>query len=271
MSSNLEKIFDKIGARVNFVTHPVQRAFRNEANQSAPVRLNIVTVDGEEAFEISVRSDLESSLDLNVLEVRAKDRHLVLLARQVDADGRALVKDHFLCGHDERHLFVAAVSPVSTVAAAKASLKPNAVRDQETGLNTKKRNRRRNKVFVRQGEWFFIPVEITPDVKFIRRSEPLVRGRGSKPHTAQYAYREGGQTVRVCREYPNGLTMDEYKSLIETSPRAQYFNWRDMQRDANVYVKGRISHADHATVVLDTWHRVLMNSERRTETVAFLD
>ncbi len=208
---------------------------------------------------------------MSVLEVQAKELHLVLLAKQFDDSGQAITKDHFLCGHDERHLFVASVGPVSTVAAAKASLKPPEILDQEIGLNTKKRNRRKTKIFKRQGEWFFLPANINPDPAFIRKDEPLVRGRGSKPHMAQFAYRTGGETVKVCRQHPNGLTLAEYTDLIERSPRAKNYVWRDMQRNATVYVKGYIKHADHASIILDAWHRVLINTERRTEAVAFLD
>lgn len=47
-----------------------------------------------------------------------------------------------------------------------------------------------------------------------------------------------------------------------------------MRRDAAVYVKGRVSHADHATITLDGWHQVVMNTENEAAAmrhVAFLD
>jgi hypothetical protein len=34
-----------------------------------------------------------------------------------------------------------------------------------------------------------------------------------------------------------------------------------MRRNAAVYVRGRVWHADHKTVVLNVWHRVSMNTE----------
>jgi len=34
-----------------------------------------------------------------------------------------------------------------------------------------------------------------------------------------------------------------------------------MQRDAVAHVRGRVWHPDHKTIVLDGWHRVLMNTE----------
>ncbi len=42
-----------------------------------------------------------------------------------------------------------------------------------------------------------------------------------------------------------------------------------MRRNAAVLVKGRISHRDHATVILDTWHEVVSNTE--SESIAFRD
>jgi len=271
MFSNLEKTFEKIGAELEIVFAKGRRLGNTRTTQPSPARLNIITKNGKEHFEIALEKDLANKVELSVLEVQPKDRHLVLLAKQIDNSGQTVTKDHFLCGHDERHLFVAAVGPVSTVAAAKASLKPPEILDQEVGLNTKKRNRRKTQIFKRQGEWFFIPADIDPDAVLVRKDEPLVRGRGSKPHMAQFAYRTGGETVKVCRQHPNGLTQTEYTNLIERSPRAKQYFWRDMQRNAVVYVKGRIKHADHATIVLDRWHRVMMNAERRSEAVAFLD
>jgi hypothetical protein len=47
-----------------------------------------------------------------------------------------------------------------------------------------------------------------------------------------------------------------------------------MTRDARVFVKGKIRHPDHATLVLPYWHQVFMNTETRARAmreVAFLD
>jgi hypothetical protein len=47
-----------------------------------------------------------------------------------------------------------------------------------------------------------------------------------------------------------------------------------MRRDMGVYARGSVSHADHATITLPFWHRVLMNTETQSRTmrfVAFLD
>ena len=47
-----------------------------------------------------------------------------------------------------------------------------------------------------------------------------------------------------------------------------------MRRNPLVYVRGRVRHADHKTIMLHGWHRVLMNTERQSQAmrnVAFLD
>lgn len=271
MLSSLEKMFDKIGAKVRIVYVDSNLRVRDASTRIPSTRLNIINENQEEIFEIAIRKDLSGNIDLSVLEVKPLDRHLVLLSRQVDEKGAVISKNHFLCGHDERHLFVASVDSVSTVAMAKASLKPWEIIHQETGLKTGKRNRRKTKIFKRQGEWFFIPSDLIPDPNFVIRGEPLSRGRGSKPHIAEFAYRYGGEVVKVCDQYPNGLTIAQYNALVRRTPRALHFKWQDRRRNAAVFVKGRIKHADHATVVLDSWHRVLMNTERRSDTVAFLD
>jgi hypothetical protein len=189
------------------------------------------------------------------------------------------MKQRFLCGHDERHWFAAAVpesAPVSTVRDAKDALKPREARRGERRIRKKLRGRRRNPAYVRQGEWFFLP---TPDVEIeewhILRDEPLTRGRGSKPHVADEAVRMGGETVYVRPGYPNGLSARDYERVVRRFPDAQrWTDWRIMKRNPDVYVRGRVRHPDHRTVVLSGWHRVFMNTEGEAEaasSVAFLD
>jgi len=271
MFANLQKSFERIGAKVNITKAVDERVRQRLVRQTVPVRLNITTKRGEEIFEVSIREETLPDLELSVIEVRPQDKHLLLLARHLDGNGDAIIKDHFLCGRDERHLFVASVDGVSTVAAAKASLKPNEILHKEVGLNEEKRNRRKTKAFRRQGEWFFIPTSLVVPANLIRSQEPLVRGTGSKAHIAQYAYRTQGETVMVCSRFPQGLTEPQYKALIDRDRKAKHLNWRQMVRNAGVFAKGTVRHADHATIVLDGWHRVLMNTEARTEAVAFLD
>ena len=128
---------------------------------------------------------------------------------------------------------------------------------------------------MRQGEWFFLPEpRLQVEEGLVLRNEPLSRGAGSKPHNAEFCYRYGGETVYVCEQEPQGLPEAAYRRLLERRPAARSWAWRVMRRNPQVFVKGRISHADHKTIVLPGWHRVLMNTENQAAAmshVAFLD
>jgi anti-sigma factor RsiW len=188
--------------------------------------------------------------------------------------------DKFLMGHDERDWFVARVgAKVTTVLQAKENLKPAEVQQEIKRKKVKKakRNRRRNKAFIRQGEWFFLPSDFIPGKDaIISRNEPLVRGGGGKPHIAQEACRVGGETVAVHPTLaPNGVSMDKYNRLSKENLENSW-RWRFMTRDATVYVRGRIRHPDHKTIKLRSWHKVVANTEQRRvggrlATMAFLD
>ncbi len=164
--------FDRIGARLKFAGPPTRRA-----RTAAAVSLDVRSDHKGEFFEVMLRPDADPEIE--PLDVRPGDRHLLLLVRE----GRD--KSKFLCGHDERHWFVAAVpeaAPVGTVAQAMEALKPAEVRDAQArlGLRAGERNRRRNAAFVRQGEWFFIPSpNFVVEKELIRHWEPIRRGWGS--------------------------------------------------------------------------------------------
>jgi hypothetical protein len=172
----------------------------------------------------------------------------------------------FLCGHDERHWFVAGIAdPAATVRDAKLSLAPAAIR--EAVARERHRDRRHNGVFIRQGEWFFVP-SIPPAVDArtpIHRHEPIRRGRG-KPHFCEEVIRHGGVTVRLYQGRELGDA--EFAALIAKNPKLPY---RQMVRDAAVYARGRVRHDDHATIVLHGWHRVYLNGEFFTQHVVFYD
>jgi hypothetical protein len=104
------------------------------------------------------------------------------------------------------------------------------------------------------------------------RNEPLVRGRGSKPHLCEELYRFGGETVYVSPGAPNGLTEGEYHAL--STQERQRWSWRVMKRNPKVYVRGRVRHPDHATIFLGGWHEVFMNTENLSQAmsdIVFLD
>jgi hypothetical protein len=256
----IEDKFGRMGARVKF--SPIVSRFRMEAAFTVDVRSD----RKGEYFDIQSRD--HQKVELSVLDVRADMRHLLLMAPV----------GKFLCGHDERHWFAAAIAGnASNVKTALVALKPAAVRWEEARkrVRTRDRLRRKNDAFVRQGEWFFVPAPNVPIVGLlVMRNEPLSRGAGSKPHMCEYIYRFGGQTVYVCRERPNGVTEAQYHKLLASNPHARNWGWRVMRRDMQVYARGRVWHSDHKTIYLDCWHRVFMNTENQApamRNLVFLD
>ncbi len=112
------------------------------------------------------------------------------------------------------------------------------------------------------------------DDKLVLQNEPLRRGNGGKPHWVDFLYRMGGIDVLVCPNHPNGISYEEYREIVGSNPQAKNWNWRRMKRDASVHVRGRVRHADHATITLHGWHQVVMNTEGQSKAmrnVAFLD
>ncbi len=258
-SEMLERRFAAVGARLKVAEGP----WRGEP------RIDIRSDARGEYFDLRFAVG-DRGVDLEVVDVQPRDRHLLLLAR---VDGE---KSKFLCGHDERHWFVAAVPEaargVSGVATAKAALQPPAVRALVERTRPKDPFRRRNAAYVRQGEWFFVPtVRIDPPEVLVLRDEPLSRGRGTA-HVMQFAYRQGGDSVYVNRRQPTGISEERYARL--TPDQRRNGGWMRMVRDPEVYAKGTVRHPDHATIRLPDWCRVLMNTEQGAKAmrhVAFID
>jgi hypothetical protein len=279
MDNEIMSKFQKLGARAKITVLPNQSHMRTLYRYGYPIHRPIHSIsidirrdDAGEFFDLRRRNDIK----IRVLDLRPEDRHLLLMAREIGAQNTQ-IKSKFLCGHDERSWFVAAIpeaAPVSSVQNAKDALKPREVWEAVSALGVcgKDRDRRRNVAFVRQGEWFFIPLpRMRVDEKFVLRNEPIRRGAG-KPHGCQFVFRTGGEPVWVCSAFPNGLRESEYRALSQTD--RDRHAWRQMVRDALVYAKGWIRHPDHRTVWLQCWHQVVMNTETRSRAmqhVAFLD
>ena len=135
-----------------------------------------------EFFQFRRHERVRDSVDLTVLQTDSRDRHLLLLVW-----GDAEKKERFLCGHDEREWFVAAVpGTASTISQAKDALQPRIVRDALRSRNVPSRQRhwRKNGAFRRQGEWFFVPVSAWTrgpiNEKFILRNERFAVARASR-------------------------------------------------------------------------------------------
>ena len=262
--------FEKMGARLQLNDNgnlPRNQRWRN----SQSVSVNILNDQIGEYFHITVDPDVAS---VEIVDLRPQDRHLLLMARFANNGDKA----KFLCGHDERHWFVAAVPDrrgVSNVMTAKESLKPVEVQNAQVqkGVKHKDKPNRKTKAYVRQGEWFFIPEPGFPDPDVVLRNEPLRRGSG-KPHVCSLVTRTGGETVYACRQHPNGISPEKYGEILARNPRARGWGWRQMARNPRVYAKGSVRHPDHKTIHLGYWHRVVMNTEAEApamQHVAFLD
>lgn len=147
----LESKFAMMGARFKVSVAPAQQDSHDYAVD--------IKQDGcGQFFELRVPERLRGSLDVNVLQTDKRDRHLLLFVRE--PEGKAA---RFLCGHDEREWFVAAVpGGASSVVQAKEALKPLALSTYQNQLKvpTRLRNRRKNAAFRRQGEWFFVPASV---------------------------------------------------------------------------------------------------------------
>jgi hypothetical protein len=263
MGNDIQNKFEKMGARVKLLLDP----------RLAEVRVDVRHDGGGEYFDVRHGAGAQ----VNVVDVVAKDRHLLLTSRVDDPMANKPVTARFLCGHDERSWFVAAVpesAGANNVRHAKDALKPAEVWQsmREHGTPMSKRDRRKTSAFLRQGEWFFLPRPwLRVEESRVLKREPIRRGSG-KPHECERLFRSGGETVYVHRRYPNGLTGAEYAALPEEARKQR--GWRTMVRDARVYAKGSIRHPDHKTIRLPYWHQVVMNTETRSRAmrhVAFLD
>jgi hypothetical protein len=259
----IERAFKKMGAEA-MVADP------NRHRRGRGWRIDIVMREDREVFLLD---GMTENLTLQVVQVDREDRHLLLHVGEKMSDGTT-EKSKFLCGHDERHWFVAAIPEkerVTTIKDAKEALKPKEL--------PKFRD------WYRQGEWFFVP---RPEFHLPRgaattHNEALVRrtrdGRGGKAHYASEAYRHGGVSVYFNQKHaPQGFTKTEYEEWKEKNPKEAKITehaWRQMVRDAKVYVRGEVRHPDHATLKLGTvWHEVLQNREAESRAMAnmvFLD
>jgi hypothetical protein len=119
MDTNLlDTKFARIGARLKVADRPARRT-----RTTGPISLDVLADRNGVFFEIMRQPGAEA--EIAVLDVQPADCHLLLLVR----DGKE--KSKFLCGHDERHWFVAGIpetAPVGTVRQAKEALKPAEVR-----------------------------------------------------------------------------------------------------------------------------------------------
>jgi hypothetical protein len=254
---NVREAFERIGARL--VVGPQPR------NRALPFTIDVITRNRREAFELRINAP--EQVDFGVLALDARRRHLLLQAWTVARDESRSARFRMLCGHDERHWFVAGIAnrSANSIDAAMESLKPGTAKRAQAAkhVRAKRLHSRRNAGFLRQGEWFFIPApEFEPGpLTSIQRNEPLSRGVRSKPHWAEQLVRTGGEQVWLTKRSQDVFTEAEREELFAADPIARGWVWRKRMRNADVYVRGRVRHSDHATITLPIWHSVIMNTE----------
>jgi len=163
-----------------------------------------------------------TKVDRHAVKVVAEDGDFIWIERRTDARKR-----HFLCGRDERQLFICQLPrAVTTVRKAHEVLRTPVVRSA-TGK------------VVRQGEWFFVEPsanELAALATALRAFRTVIRtqvpiGRGGHPHVA-----------------------DEFVVVPETLVGPVLVG-------RTVLVRGRVHHVDHDTVHLPAWSKVVRNAE----------
>ncbi|MCB9235216.1 MAG: hypothetical protein H6581_26410 [Bacteroidia bacterium] len=276
----LQRQFEKIGAELQinrlaeFRLSPT-RYNRNPQDLRPEFDLNVVEGKRKDTFFLNIRPDMWNKLDFQVPHLDVPDRHLLLVSRQPAAP--RVRKEKFLCGHDERHWFVAGLKDarVVTTREAKEFLKPESARFAQlaSGVSAKNWHKRHNAGFVRQGEWFFIPrPDFQPDKKFLGfRNEPISRGAGSKSHIVEELVRSGGTTVYAHRYKNIILSEAEYFEKLGKDPGFKRHEYTARNMNPRVFVRGTVRHPDHYTITLRGWHEVIMNNEPASKFVAFLD
>ena len=270
---SLVRQFARIGARLEIeVSSDVQG--RNAASNYS---LDIKEEGRNEFYLLEVAKPAIETIEFQVLNTQRDLRHLVLMARN-EATPLVSNKQKFLCGHDERHWFVAALpvaAAVTDVKTAMEALKPReAVWSQRrNAVPAKQLNLRHNAGFIRQGEWFFVPEPgfSVWALDVVRKHEPISRGAGSKPHIVAELVRRGGELVYVNRRTRTTLTALQFENRVRSGKIKNPAEWVDQRMTTEVFVRGTVRHADHKTIELKGWHRVAMNAEPNSNNVRFLD
>lgn len=206
----------------------------NDEHKQAVIQVFEPEREIQEPISSGTIRQLKKRFGENWIEEIAKERHLNPKDIKYDQKSETAMvtsktsglKEKYLCGMDERHLFIAKIpNNVTTVVQAHGSLKS----DGADLLSKRKTKSKFKTKVVRQGEWFFLPVSI----ESIREMETMIKknqiviqkkvaiGSGGKPHVADELVRNGTFT----------------------------------------FIRGKIRHSDHKTVEFMTWMRVERNKE----------
>jgi len=225
---------DKDHAQLILMVHETVREFEEKVPRAT--LKHVQQRDPENWLDLLIR---ENRLNRRDLRIHSKDR--VSIIRRTSSQKR-----HFLCGVDERQLFISQLpKPVSTVREAHRCLKSVDVLFAE-GKSSK---------VVRQGEWFFL--EPTPE-EFQAINEAIRTKMITIEKTVPIGPFATGQIrgPRVRQWSGNPHTADE---LVTFSGKALEHGFPVRPRE--IFVRGRVRHVDHATVKFPQWKKVIRNTE----------
>ena len=142
---------------------------------------------------------------VEVLDVQPADRHLLLLVRE-----GGLRSHKFLCGHDERHWFVAAVpesEPGGHRAAGEggAQARRGPVRPGQQGARGRCRQPSQERRLPPPGG-VVLParVRLYGERGAGAPQRAASKGHGGKPHWTEFCYRTGGETATSAPGTPTG-------------------------------------------------------------------
>ena len=221
----------------------------------------LVLLVHEPAREFEVQLPRHEVGKCRTVEEVAESQHLpVRQVRKVNGEFYRVMKTpsqkrHFLCGLDERQLFIAQlVRAVTTVKEAHDSLKTATVTLAEGNVGKA----------TRQGEWFLlnatdaekdrITTGLAQNILVVERNVPI------GPFIDALG-RRFGKKVRQGVGKPH--TADELV-VLPGDPLAHGFAVRSRE----VFVRGKVRHADHKTVAFKQWVKVIRNTESNAGSVA---
>ncbi len=253
---NILKKFEEIGAKVRI---------EENSNSISNFRMNIIERKSEEVFFISLKKPI---IELQVLQTRKDINHLLLMVK----DNEIGTQEKFLCGFDERHWFLVGVDDnVRNVDHAMLSLKPALVDIQQKIKKIKRKNinKRHNKAFIRQGEWFFISSRISINTQNYIMYKNHSLGNG---HVCDEVCETVIETYFHSKHAPKGLLKGNYKRFLEKHPHIHpNKGWWTSIMYFDRYARGHVRHKDHKTIYLNGWHIVLKNRQKNTPGNDFLD
>lgn len=267
----VEKYFEKIGARITIR--------KGTSPRGGVLRMNVATDRKGEHFTLTIHPDIEDSeITITLLDYDDKLSQMLLLIRFPELvrkrGSMTSVKTKFfdtqrlLVGKDEMHWFVAGVTQSTNIRQAFENLRPQAVRVaiKRNGVKSKDWRKRKTKGFIRQGEWFFVPVHFVEDEKtIIHKNEPIFRPGGGKPHYVEELIRFNGDVVYVRGN--DVISEDQYKN-VKDSDKIFY---HQQMRVARALGRGKVKHSDHHTIELKGWHEIHISAEVGVSTNAFID